>query len=248
MNQWAQEAYRVATREWLDDVDRCARDPSYACPTDARTLTAEEASYLSNIGEGMYWSYLCRKELCLYFGKNCDENWAKHNRKYQFRCACCGAQHQPHAGDEETTVKAARVLTLVNPITMHTQFIPCINPASEDERWNNHPVENAARAISTEADLKKWYERSALDLSELLAREALPADEVFRRIPYDPSRHLYNVDDTVWNTEPMRRNGYVLGNFLPKSTLPREPFSDFNGLISIMANHCAAARAFVSKL
>ena len=248
MNKFAQEAYKVATQQWLADADKAASDPSFACKTDARTLTAEECSYLSNIGEGMYWSYLCRKEACLYFGRNCIENWAKHNVKYQFRCACCGAQHQPWAGDEETTVKAAMVLTLVNPITMVTQFIPCINPASEDEKWINNQVEIAARAISTEADLNKWYERSALDLSNLLAREALPASEVFRRIPYDPSKHEYKLDETAWNTEPMRRNGYVVGNFLPKSALPRDPFSDFNGLIAVMANHCAAARAFLSKL
>ena len=248
MNEWAQEAYRVATRAWLDDVDRCARDPSYACPTDSRVLTAVEASYLSNIGEGMYWSYLCRKEACLYFGPNSVENWIASRRRYQFRCPCCGYQHQPWAGAEETTVRAARVLTLISPVTMQTRFIPCINPASEDERWLNQQIEITARAISSEADLKKWYERSALDLDVLLEREALPSTEVFRQIPYRPENHAAKVDEIAWDTEPQKRKGSVLGNFLPRDTLPREPFSDFNGLISIMANHVAAARAYLSKM
>ncbi len=43
----------------------------------------------------------------------------------------------------------------------------------------------------------------------------------------------------------MKRSGYIVGAFWPHSTNPREPFSDFNGLIAVMANHCAAARAFL---
>ena len=85
-------------------------------------------------------------------------------------------------------------------------------------------------------------------MNELLAREALPPTEVFKRIPYNPYNHVASVDEAVWETGPMKRNGYVLGNFLPQSTLPREPFSDFNGLIAIVAHHVAAARALLSSL
>ncbi len=118
----------------------------------------------------------------------------------QLRCACRGVQQQPFAGTETTTVKAARVLTLVNPITMHTHFAACVKPVSEDEKWVNSQIEIAARDIKTEADLEAWYDRSLLDIAQLLEREALPANEVFRRIPYDSSKHTYTVDETTWDT------------------------------------------------
>ena len=174
------------------------------------------------------------------------ENWIKHFASYHFKCPCCGYQHQPWVEDD-TVVKAARVLTLVNPITGQVHFIPCINPPSEDEKWINEQIEITARKIQSQADLKAWYDRSALDLNELLQREALPPTEVFRDIPYNPANHDAGAPEAQWDSTRQKRNGFVLGNFLPMSTQPQTPFSDFNGLIAIMANHVKAARCYMEK-
>ena len=41
----------------------------------------------------------------------------------------------------------------------------------------------------------------------------------------------------------MKERGYVMGAFLSQEEAERPPFSDWNGLISVFANHVAASRA-----
>ena len=41
----------------------------------------------------------------------------------------------------------------------------------------------------------------------------------------------------------MLESGYVLGSFLSEEEANKTPFSDWNGLISVFANHVAASRA-----
>ena len=41
----------------------------------------------------------------------------------------------------------------------------------------------------------------------------------------------------------MKEAGFVYGAFLPVEEAEREPFSDWKGLIGILANHVAATRA-----
>ena len=40
-------------------------------------MSAEEASHFSRVMEGMYFSYLCRKSNCMFFGGNNVETWIK---------------------------------------------------------------------------------------------------------------------------------------------------------------------------
>ena len=65
--------------------------------TDARTMTAYEASYFSSLGHGIFWSYLCRKQACQFFGPNNAATWIQSKGHYWFRCPLCGYQHMPWA-------------------------------------------------------------------------------------------------------------------------------------------------------
>ena len=63
-NTWARDAYRIVIEEWKDTIRACAEDPSYSPSPDARTMSAEEASYFTEVMKGVYFSYLCRKKKC----------------------------------------------------------------------------------------------------------------------------------------------------------------------------------------
>jgi len=116
MNEHQQRVQQMINRDWVEQVERCAADPSFACTTDARTLSATEASFLTNIMSGVWWSYLCRRRGCHFFGCNNPETWIMSIFHYHFRCPMCAIQYQPW--DEKDCVEGKRVLTVFNPITM----------------------------------------------------------------------------------------------------------------------------------
>ena len=110
MNEHQQRVQQMINRNWVEQVERCAADPSYACTTDARTLSATEASFLTNIMPGVWWSYLCRRRGCHFFGCNNPKTWFMAFHHYKFRCPMCTIQRQPWAGKD--VVEGKRVLTV----------------------------------------------------------------------------------------------------------------------------------------
>ena len=52
LNPEVQKISHEINQEWLNAIETAAEDPSYACPVDAHTLTAWEASYLTSLGNG----------------------------------------------------------------------------------------------------------------------------------------------------------------------------------------------------
>ena len=96
-NKYEQQAMESVVHDWMKEVSKCADDPSYAPTTDARTMTAYEASYFSSLGHGIFWSYLCRKKACQFFGPNDAATWIQSKGHYWFRCPLCGYQHMPWA-------------------------------------------------------------------------------------------------------------------------------------------------------
>jgi hypothetical protein len=239
MNEHQQQVAAIIKDEWLAEVKKCAEDPSYACTTDARTLTSWKASYLTKLMDGVWWSFLCKRRGCHFFGQNNEQSWIKHNDHYWFRCPMCAIQYQPWGGKD--CVKAKRVLTIFNPVTDEFSYIPTEHPPSEDERWLNNMIELEARNIQSQEDVDAWVNRSALDLDKLIKAEEMKASNIWRKIPYSKANHTAYFT-SEWNDKPMLERGYVMGSILPAEDAAHDPFSDWNGLISIMANHIAASR------
>ena len=239
------EAHAKIVEDWLATVERCANDPSFAASTDARTMSAEEASYFAKIADGICFSYLCRKKDCMFFGANNAQTWIKSKSKYQFRCPMCGYQHLPFAthGDD---VPAKRILTVVDPLTGEMLHIPSENPASDDERFLNNQIELTARDIQTQEDFHQWWSRAYGDVKAWLAREG--ACRAWMKMPYNPAKHAAPVHRGAWDDSEQLKNGFVMRLRLTDVQAARQPFSDFNGLISVFANFVAASKVLASRM
>jgi hypothetical protein len=243
--KYRQDAYAKVLDDWKATVERCASDPSYAASTNARTMSAEEASYFTKIADGIFVSFLCRKKGCMFFGANNVQTWVKCKCKYQFRCPMCGYQHQPFAtpGDD---VQAKRVLSVVDPVTGNMMHIPTQNPDSTDERFLNKMIEATARDIKTQDDYQQWWNSAYCDVQALLAKEA--ACRAWEKMPYNKASHVAYIDPNAWDETMQLNAGFVMGLRLTDVEAARQPFSDFNGLISVFANFVAASKAMASRM
>jgi hypothetical protein len=190
--------------------------------------------------EGVWWSYVCRREGCHFFGQNNPFTWIKHKDHGWFRCPLCAIRYQPWAGTEVVDVK--RVLTLIDPLSGSPKYIGTTHPPSTEDRWLNNMVELESRKIESQADVVAWANKSALDLNTLIRNEEIQAGHVWREIPYTTANHKASLT-SEWDSSPMQERGFVLGSILSVEEASRTPFSDWNGLISVMANHVAASRA-----
>ena len=241
----AKLAYEQVLENWRVEVERCSRDPSYAGSTDARTMSAEEASYFSEVMKGIHWSYLCRKKQCMFFGGNNVETWIKSYGGYHFRCPMCGYQHQPwKTGSDD--VPAARVLTVAHPLTGELMHIPTVNPESKDEGWLNQMIEDTARDMQVEDDVQKWWDKAVGEVEQWLARESVC--RAWTKLPYRPEQHRAQVNLNAYDATRQVKNGYVMGSKLTDLDAARQPYTDFNGLTSVFANFVAASKALVSKM
>ena len=240
MNVYQQEVAAKITEKWLIDVERCAKDPSYAARTDAQTLKSWEADNLTKVMEGIWWSYVCRRKGCHFFGQNNPLTWIKHKGHSWFRCPLCAIQYQPWAGTAVVDVK--RVLTVFDPLRGEPRYLGTCHPPSEDEGWLNSMIELEARKIACQADVDAWANKTAVDLSTLIRNEEIQAGNVWREIPYHTTNHQASLT-SEWDQTPMEERGFVMGSILSEQEANSVPFSDWNGLISVMANHIAASRA-----
>jgi len=131
-NDYAKWAYIGAVRKWEDEMERCAEDLSYAASTDARTMSAEEVWYFTQVIPDIYWSYLCRKQNCMFFGGNNVETWIKNKASRHLRCPLCGCQNPTFPRETETDdVPAQMVLTFTNPLMGELMHIPTAYPWPE---------------------------------------------------------------------------------------------------------------------
>jgi hypothetical protein len=240
-NSFAQRAMVKVIEDWKEQVEECAKDPSYAAVTDARTMSAEEASYFTKVADGICFSYLCRKKKCMFFGGNNVETWVKKRKSYHFRCPMCGYMHRPWA-TEEDDIPAKRVLTIVDPLSGELMHIPTENPASEDDRFINQMIEVTARDIKSDGDLQKWFSKASSDVQEWLKKESICRS--WEMFVYNPKQHTAHVDSRLWDDSRQKTRGFVMGSCLTDIESAQQPFTDFNGLISVFANHVAASRAF----
>ena len=175
-----------------------------------------------------------------FFGGNNVETWIKHRKSYHFRCPMCGYQHQPHAttlGD----IAAKRVLTITDPLSGNLMHIATENPASEDDKFLNQMIEVTARDIQCEGDLQNWYSSATGAVQTWLKQEA--ACRSWTCWAYDPRRHEAHVDTISFDVSIQMQRGWVLGSRLTEEEAAKQPFTDFNGFISVFANYVAASRA-----
>ena len=240
-NKYEQQAMESVVHDWMKEVSKCADDPSYAPTTDARTMTAYEASYFSSLGHGIFWSYLCRKKACQFFGPNNAATWIQSKGRYWFRCPMCGYQHMPWADNDVVDVQAKRVLTITDPLTGNLMHIPCENPNSQDEKFIHNMIEVAARDIKTETDVQAWYSKSTGDVQKWLKNQS--SCRSWEKFPYSAEKHVAYVDPKGWDATVQIERGWVMGSRLTAADTARVPFADFNGLVSVFANYVAASKA-----
>ena len=98
-------------QQWFKEVEKAANDPSYASTADAQTLTAQEASYLTNLSKGTSLSFLCRMPDCLFYGMN--HEWVESLNSYHFKCPRCGEQFRPWSDQKGAVQAIAAVMAMM---------------------------------------------------------------------------------------------------------------------------------------
>ena len=240
LNPEVQKISHEINQEWLNAIETAAEDPSYACPVDAHTLTAWEASYLTSLGNGWAFSFQCRMPGCLYFGLN--SQWVEHVHHYWFKCPLCGEQYH-RSSDYKNAVAAAFVLQITDPITGDLSLIPTVWPPSEDMQWLNKQIELPARDIQTPADVAGWYSKSKLDLKALIDRAKIPVGLK----KYEVSSSIDGRFSSSRRWEEFKARGHFWGNQLNDETVARTPYSNWNELIGLISNTVASSRAIASR-
>ena len=67
-------------------------------------------------------------------------------------------------------------------------------------------------------------------------------------MPYNPAMHAASVHRGAWDDSEQVKTGFVMGLRLTDVQAARQPFSDFNGLISVFANFVAASKVLASRM
>jgi len=245
---------KVATDQncqaWFRRLEKAADDPSYACPVDARTLTATECSYLTNVADGVYLSFLCRNSKCMFFGMNDIDTWIPQIKdwglsEHRFRCPRCGDEYWP-TKESDGQVKAAFCITTTCPETGDVCHIPTVWPPSNDMNWINNQIEIHARDMKSDEDLDAWFNRSKCDLAKFIREQKVPL--CFEKLPVGYDAIWRCQQSGKWHYQDIAAKGYVMGSHFTSEEAAREPFSNFNELIGIFANHVAASRRFLSRM
>ena len=250
MTKQAKVATDQNCQEWLQRLEKAANDPSYACPVDARTLTATECSYLTNVAEGIQISFLCRNPKCMFFGMNDIDTWIPEIKpwglsEHRFRCPRCGDEYWP-TKESGGQIKASFCITTTCPETGVVSHIPTAWPPSNDMNWINNQIEIHARDMKSDEDLEAWFNRSKCDLAKFIRKQKVPL--CFEKLPVGSDAIWRCQQSGKWHYEDIAARGYVMGSHFTSEDAAREPFSNFNELIGIFANHVAASRRFLSRM
>ena len=242
LKEEAQQAVYKICMEWQEAKEKMAADPSYTVSTDSRSLMASDTSYLTNVMAGINMSFICRAKGCLFFGMNDEKTWVQSRRGYQFRCPICGDQYHPWASKTDS-VPAKYILSLTHPASGVLELIPTVWPPSEDEKWLNNMIEVTARDIQDQSDLDAWYNGSKLNLSQLIDAQKIPLH--FGHMVLGENA-LYRIDKNSWNLEHQQQFGFHGAQFKDVEAV-QTPYSNWNELIGIVANHVAASRAMLRR-
>jgi len=160
-------------QKYLLELDKAAKDPTYAASVDGNSLSAEEASYLTVITEGITESFVCRMSNCHFFGRNDAHTWIKEIGRYHFKCPACGELYRPFT-DYKSSVRFQYVIGLLDPESAETSYIPAKWPRSEEAGWLAKQVELHASQIESEADVINWHNKAKKKLSSLIAAQKIP--------------------------------------------------------------------------
>ena len=201
---------------------------------DGHALVAQEAAYLTNVAEGVAFSFVCRQPDCLFFGLN--SQWVKKRTSEHFRCPRCGAFYKPSS----TQVGGlCFVLQFPNAATGELVRIPTSWPPSSEQGWINKQIELQARMVTAEADVQAWHNKTVLDLDKLIAHQKIPAG--FTR--FVPSSDIDHRFDGQWGWTEFKARGEYWGSILPADTLELPIFNSWDTLIGLIANNTVAAQA-----
>ena len=199
---------------------------------------AQDTTHLTNFVEGVSLHFICRRRGCRFFGMNDGKTWVQSRLKYKFRCPSCGAKYHPFDNPDA----AQFVLSIKNAETDKVHFIPTGWPPKSI----NNMVELYARDIKVpedlDEDLKKWFDKTKLDLEQLIERESIP--QQFRHFEWDEDKECY-IDPFVWDSDHQRLHGFW-GAKLMDEIAVKEPYSNWKELIGLIANHVVASRTILS--
>ena len=242
-NEHFRKAAGEITQIYLEELDSVAFDPQSKTTSTGWTLKSEEAGYLTNITKTVTLSFMCRHTDCLFFGMN--DQWIKCAQSEHFRCPQCGHMYKPWMTKSDL-YPAQKVLTVTNPLTGQTSCFPCTWADTREDNWLNMMAEVEARKIETGADLNAFLKKSAVSLSDFLARVAVPM--CFKKLEWNPE--IEDMLDsgkfprTQW--EHLKESG-VHGMKLTFN--PEQPvFDSWAELIGLLAKVMAGASAIGAKL
>jgi len=244
MSNVAKIASDMNCQRYLAMIGEAAEDPSMACPIDARTLTATESSYLTNIAAGWSFSFICRMPKCMFYGMNDAMTWVPEITQwglsdYHFRCPRCGEQYSPGT-TKKGEVAASFCMSITDPTTGVVEHVPCAWPPSPNLEWINNQIEIHARDMKTEADLDGWLNRTKLDIKKLIQEQSVPG--YFDKLPVGENCIWRCEESGKWHLAPIKERGYVMGRHFTDVEAARQPYNNWNELIGIFASHLRANR------
>jgi hypothetical protein len=226
-NEHAYVAYMEVLEDWMS---KAGKEHTWLWTgTAPRTMFSDEVRQFSQIMKDIYFSKLCRKVNCLFFGGNNKETWIESFTGFELRCPMCGCERRtsqtPH---DASDVQATRVLTMRNPLTGEWMHIPTALSGSENWRLINNLIEVTARDMQNEGDWEQWDQDIHGEVEHWLARES--TCEAWLKFPYCRTNHLSYVDPSAWDDTKQLENKYIMGLKLTDIEGARQPFEDFRKL------------------
>ena len=233
-NRFVAKASETAAADYLNTLDHCAKNPSFQCSTDARTLSAQEAQYLTSIGPSTSFPFLCRYPDCMLAASN--HMWIKKKTSEHFRCPKCFKMYQlwTEWGGAKKTIemcKAQKAAFTVNPETQEKVVFLATWAASQDDGYFNNLLEIAARKIESERDLEDYAQRKPQDLMLLLNNYVRPSH--FQNFTLDVASCAAMCSD-LWDWSHLLKTGF--DGCLLTHMLGAPIFSQWEELAVLIAN------------
>jgi hypothetical protein len=226
------KAYVASTAQYLNDIEASSKDPTYVPPVGLVSLTYTETTWLTQVAEGFWISWVCRRKKCRWLGRN--DMWIKHFMKERYRCPHCGYQYHPFV-DDDTMLKGQKAVTILNPVTMEVQTFLTVWPTNEEDAWLARAVEIRAKELNrpSDAELGEWLSSTAVSLGDLLRKVAVPYTWKTFEWKQEVEWMLDAKTYPKANWERLQA-GYV-GDILPLTETSEAPFAEWEQLISLLA-------------
>ena len=227
------EAMKGALASYQADVMEAAQNPHFVPRGGGLSLTRQQCDWLTQVCEGLWVSWQCRRTSCAWHGQNSD--WVKHVSRSWYRCPNCGYQYQPWKKAEDLMPDVQKSIIMQHPITGAMITFGCSWPNNEEDSWLQKMVEIRARQLTTPsaAELGAWLLDTALGLDTLLSKVQIP--HVWTRYTLQQTT-IDMLDARTYpeaNYAHIKRDGYT-GAILPPSGWA-EPFKEWDSLIMLFA-------------